>query len=97
MDKEQQIIEIKECIDAVYGADCAYYDVDGFAIANEIYNKGYHKQIEGEWETLKKTNFDSLNMYSHICSVCNCFYTDIRPYGHKFCHNCGSKMKGETE
>lgn len=46
MNKEQQIIEIKECIDAVYGADCAYYDVDGFAIANEIYKADYRKQ---EW------------------------------------------------
>ena len=44
--KENQIIEIKECIDAVYGADCAYYDVDGFAIANEIYNAGFRKQSE---------------------------------------------------
>ena len=46
MSKEKQIIEIKECIDAVYGADCAYFDVDGFAIAEEIYNAGYRKQ---EW------------------------------------------------
>ena len=46
MSKEKQIIEIKECIDAVYGADCAYFDVDGFAIADEIYNAGYRKQ---EW------------------------------------------------
>lgn len=46
MSKEKQIVEIKECIDAVYGADCAYYDVDGFAIADKIYNAGYRKQ---EW------------------------------------------------
>ena len=46
MDKQKQIEEIKECIDAVYGADCAYYDVDGFAIANEIYNSGYRKHSE---------------------------------------------------
>lgn len=46
MSKEKQIIEIKECIDSVYGADCAYYGVDGFAIANEIYNADYRKQ---EW------------------------------------------------
>lgn len=42
----EQIIEIKECIDAVYGQDCAYYDVDGFAIATEIYNAGWRKQSE---------------------------------------------------
>ena len=44
MSKKKQIIEIKECIDAVYGADCAYFDVDGFASAEEIYNAGYRKQ-----------------------------------------------------
>jgi len=46
MSKEKQIVEIKECIDAVYGADCAYFDVDGFAIADKIYNAGYRKP---EW------------------------------------------------
>lgn len=46
MSREKQIIEIKECIDSVYGADCAYFDVDGFAIANKIYDAGYRKQ---EW------------------------------------------------
>lgn len=44
--REKQIIEIKECIDSVYGADCAYFDVDGFAIADKIYNAGYRKQSE---------------------------------------------------
>ena len=43
MNKEKQIFEIKDCIDAVCGADCAYFDIDGFAIANEIYKKGYRK------------------------------------------------------
>lgn len=51
MSKEKQIIGIKECIDAVYGADCAYYDVDGFAIANEIYTAGYRKQ---EWISVEE-------------------------------------------
>ena len=51
MSKEKQIIEIKECIDAVYGVDCAYFDVDGFAIANEIYNAGYRKQ---EWISVEE-------------------------------------------
>ena len=46
MSKHKQIVEIKECIDAVYGADCAYFNVDGFAIANEIYKKGYRKASE---------------------------------------------------
>lgn len=54
MNENKQIVEIKECIDAVYGADCAYFDVDGFAIANEIYKKGFCKALEviGEIEKI---------------------------------------------
>ena len=43
MTKEERVIKIKEHIDAVYGADCAYYNVDGFAIADELDNAGYRK------------------------------------------------------
>lgn len=47
MNKDKQIIEIKECIDSVCGIDCAYLGIDGFMIALEIYNKGYRK-VESE-------------------------------------------------
>lgn len=70
MSKEKQIIEIKECIDAVYGADCAYFDVDGFAIANEIYNAGYRKQ---EWisvdERLPEESGDYLTYHNGVISA----------------------------
>ena len=55
---------------------------------------------EGEWETiLHNPRGEMLNVYSHICKVegCGYFYKDIRPYGHNFCPNCGSKMKGGAE
>ena len=87
MNRENQIIEIKECIDNVYGADCAYYDVDGFAIANEIYSKGYRKQIEGEWVR------DNENK-PYICSNCRRFMTFQNL---NFCPECGAKMKGGAE
>ena len=88
MSKEKQIIGIKECIDAVYGADCAYYDVDGFAIANEIYNAGYRRQSEGEW--IKK--YDKAPRY--VCSACNHLFNNKE---YKYCPNCGAKMKGGAE
>lgn len=99
MSREKQIIEIKECIDSVYGADCAYFDVDGFAIANKIYDAGYRKQSEGEW--IYKFTLDGDKFYE--CSVCgrqevvNCLckernLAEDRPY----CH-CGAKMKGGAE
>ena len=64
MNKQKSIFEIKECIDAVCGADCAYFDIDGFAIANEIYKANYRKasevaeEIFAEIEKLKHTKWD---------------------------------------
>ena len=90
MSREKQIIEIKECIDAVYGADCAYFDVDGFAIANEIYNAGYRKRSEGAWIKDEESKFE----HRYHCSVCN-FYLMGTPT--KYCEDCGASMKGGAE
>ena len=46
MEKQKQIEEIKDCIDSVYGCDCAYFGVDGLAIAAAIYNADYRKQSD---------------------------------------------------
>ena len=54
MTKEERVIKIKEHIDAVYGADCAYYNVDGFAIAEELDNAGYRKISDIAKEILKE-------------------------------------------
>ena len=48
---KKQIEEIKDCIDSVYGCDCAYFGVDGLAIAAAIYNAGYRKQ---EWISVEE-------------------------------------------
>ena len=84
MNENKQIEEIKECIDTVYGADCAYFDVDGFAIANEIYEAGYRKQIEGEWIVESE--------HSIRCSEC-CFNRAAIKMPLDYCPNCGAKMK----
>ena len=96
MSKEKQIIEIKECIDAVYGADCAYYDVDGFAIANEIYNAGYRKQSEGEW-TRVEVNGKNYGQVYYQHKECRVNETQLFTNPHHFCPNCGAKMKGGAE
>lgn len=57
------------------------------------HDAGNRKQSEGEWETIPDYS-NALITYRHICRVCGCFYKDIRPYGHKYCHECGAKMKG---
>ena len=110
MSKEKQIIEIKECIDAVYGADCAYYDVDGFAIANEIYNAGYRKQRVGEWQIKSEIYklIDDVDEELYVeCPFCKRRFPvpyefddeKIFKYAREhypYC-NCGAKMKGGAE
>lgn len=46
MSRKKQVEKIKDCIDSVYGSDCAYYGVDGFAIAEALYDAGYCRQNE---------------------------------------------------
>jgi ribosomal protein S27AE len=92
---EKQIEEIKDCIDSVYGCDCAYFGVDGLAIADALYNAGYRKQSEGEWVKV---------MNHKECSKCgyNAPYKKIKAGYHlqdlsNYCPNCGAKMKGGAE
>lgn len=91
MSKEKQIIEIKECIDAVYGADCAYFDVDGFAIAEEIYNAGYRKQNAGEWRVDDFTGIIKCNLCDNDAPISTVSGEQYEP---EYCPNCGAKMKG---
>ena len=68
-----------------------------FGFITNLYNAGYRKQSEGEWETEELTKADSYLFFSHICSNCNYFYKDARPFGYDYCPNCGAKMKGGAE
>lgn len=90
---KKQIEEIKDCIDSVYGCDCAYFGVDGLAIAEAIYNAGYRKHIVAEW---KAGNENGQNGY--YCSNCKAGFTGENAEWiakeHDFCPNCGAKMKG---
>ena len=55
---------------------------------------GYSEQSEGEW---KRVGGD-LGYVEMACSICG--YTDVFDDDnspHKFCPNCGAKMKGGTE
>ena len=83
--------------------DCEFYqfecdDLQYYTkIAEALYNAGYRRQSEGEWETEELTKADSYLFFSHICSNCNYFYKDARPFGYDYCPNCGAKMKGGAE
>ncbi len=44
--EKEQIIEIKEIINSIYGCDSMYYGVDSLTIACLLYDKGYRKHSE---------------------------------------------------
>lgn len=110
MDKDRQIEEIKKDIAPLLTAyvanttgECWNGSVEDIEkVANRLIEKGYRKQIEGEWiltGTFKST-FPLPVADLHIsCSVCGWkppkYSDDYKEYN--FCPNCGAKMKGEAE
>jgi hypothetical protein len=54
-----------------------------------IYNAGYRKQSEGEWEKRDFIIFDFVKT-AYRCTSCNTTWDAPT----KFCPNCGAKMKG---
>jgi hypothetical protein len=94
-DKEKQIEEMAK--DVTGSIDwCSLEDdfitVDCFRTAEALYEMGYRKQIEGEWEELMHFSFDGgYSGSNYRCS--NCHFDDCyeeTPY----CPRCGAKMKG---
>ena len=88
--KEQmkQIEELAEDILQEY-TNC-YSEVDKEVLVKMIYNAGYRKQKEGEWIPNKLIGY----AYAFYCSECG--WVDGYPFNdrHKYCPNCGAKMKG---
>ena len=60
--------------------------------AEQLYNAGYRKQSEGEWEKRTFVIFDSEKV-GYRCSECNTTWDTSTNY----CPDCGSKMKGGAE
>ena len=99
MSKEKQIEEMalimcgregcKTCTHFIDATKCA-----AVVSAKNFYNAGYRKQGEGEW---KRVGGD-LGYIEAECSVCG--YADVSDDDnepHKFCPECGAKMKGGAE
>lgn len=61
--------------------------------ATTLYNAGYRKQREGEWLVKWRSTFPQYEPSEYECS--NCGYR--RTVLHKYCPNCGAKMKGGAE
>ena len=103
MSKEKHIYEIKDCIDELYGCDCAYYGVEGLAIAEHLYNAGYRKQRVCENMTANHP------VDEFVCSECSLITRDNArweidedadgdetqyEFAFRFCPRCGAKVKG---
>ena len=91
-----KIIEEKNCI-GVLCSECEFFNnsrCSKFYIAKALYNAGYRKQIEGEWEIA----VNSVEA-AFICSECGYFYIEADPQAepeYKYCPNCGARMRGEN-
>lgn len=105
MAREKQIEEMAAVINEMDGRNAHYYDeymieceafADADAIAKVLYDAGYRKQSEGEWEKFEGERF--------ICSNCAKVFGlgstatiyDVKRVW-KYCPNCGAKMKGGEE
>lgn len=87
-----EMLEIIEKAREIYANDITDHTENEY-IREGLLDAGYRKQSGGEWETIPDYSRELIT-YRHICSECKTFYKDIRPHGHKFCHECGAKMKG---
>lgn len=111
MSKEKQIEEMAKIFCGMKnGCDGCMWDkvhCNERNCAEEIYNAGYRKQSEGEWKvtrTAKRIYIKCLccnytKLFDRLESI-----TDERRYilddffkEHRFCPNCGAKMKGGAE
>ena len=104
MNEEKQIEAMAKVVEEAscgYGVDgchrCEFDGTEDFScaemrIAKTLYNAGYRKQSEGEWE--KRTFiFLDVEKVGFKCSNCNTTWDTPT----KFCPNCGARMKGDAE
>jgi hypothetical protein len=68
--------------------DCDF-ELNRKKTAENLYNAGYRKQSEGEWEKRVFIVFDSEKV-GYRCSSCNTTWDTST----SFCPNCGARMKG---
>ena len=90
---KEQIEEMTEHINDMYGVDAMYYGVDSNGIAHHLYSAGYRKQKEGEWKPIVKCKTSTKTLIYYQCSLCGVYLATQA----NFCPNCGAKMRGGAE
>ena len=95
MSKEKQIDEIaklicnfSQCVCYNSIGECANTECQIVDKAETLYNIGYRKQSEGEWEIVKGSHGKEIM----ICT--NCRHSQDLHATFTYCPNCGAKMKG---
>lgn len=114
MSKEKQVGEMAKVMCGYYGTekcyDCRYYCACHIKQeANRLYNAGYRKQEEGEWEWFEVWSPSTPGHPGKCedcgwqCSRCKVelkdmvggYWCDVSTMPElPFCPNCGAKMKG---
>ena len=100
-EKEKQIEEMAKILCPCYETDRCdigcdrYYGCSVVDDATDMYNAGYRKQSEGEWEQVRRHKECSKCHYNAPYQKIKVGYhlQDLTPY----CPNCGAKMKGGAE
>ena len=71
--------------------NCDTSSCDIYELCVDLYNAGYRKQSEGEWEQQLRPYEDEI-----VCSVCGANFNVIDNCTEKFnhCPNCGARMSG---
>ena len=92
MSKEKQIEEMAFDLLIFSGIDDQSYT------AEKLYEKGYHKQRDGEWrsELIRRCDWkgkEQQYFQPNSCSICHNAVATRTP----FCPKCGAKMKGGAE
>lgn len=93
IEEAKKIEQIEEMAKAIHEVENLEWLED--TLAEALYNAGYRKQSEGEWQIA----VDPVEA-TFICSKCGYFYIEADPQAkteYKFCPECGAKMKGGAE
>lgn len=94
MGKEKQIEDMARITKAHCELDnqcgSCHWETCNDCFAEILYNAGYRRQSEGEWISNELGGYK----YAFYCNECG--WVDGYPFNdrHKYCPNCGAKMKG---